>query len=88
MAEVLENRQEALEWWRSKLREAQAQHSSAVIKYQQVCRDYNEGFFDSANGSLALQRAQREVSAALEEYMRVLKIFADLVLRGQPPPDV
>jgi hypothetical protein len=83
-----ESYEEALELWRSKLRAAQAQHSAAVRKYRQASRDYKAGVFQSPDGSLALRQARLEESTALQEYMRVLIIFNDFLIRRQPPPKI
>jgi len=75
--------EEMLALWRSKLREARDQYAAAVERYQQVSRDYKAGLFVPPDGWLALSKAQRNESMALKEYLRVAKIFSDLLLRGR-----
>ncbi|MGA7234856.1 MAG: hypothetical protein WBY44_04210 [Bryobacteraceae bacterium] len=38
------------------------------------------------DGTLALHQAFQRESGALNEYMRVLKIYTDLVIQGKTPP--
>jgi hypothetical protein len=80
------NLHEILELRKSELRLAQARHVAAARKYWQIADDYKQGVFATPDGSLALQQAQREESAALQEYMRALRIFTDLLLRRPSPP--
>jgi len=79
------NHQDTLELWRSKLQEARVQYSLAVKKSQQASR--KSGLFRSHDSGLAIEQAQREEAAALQEYMRTLVIFADFPITGQPPPE-
>jgi sulfur relay (sulfurtransferase) DsrF/TusC family protein len=76
------------ELWIFKLREAQLRHSAAVETQRQLSRAYKAGLFLSADRVFALQQAQREENLALQEYMRVLKIFTDFLLKGELPPQV
>jgi len=82
------NYEETLELWRSRLRDAQVQHSEAVKKYRRAARDYKVGALPCPDGGLALRQALRAESLALEEYMRVVIIFNDFLIRGQPSPKI
>ena len=71
--------------WRERLRDAR-------LRYQQTAKEFAAtwgGHFQMHliyDSSHAFRQARRVESKALEEYVRVLKIFTNLVLKGEVPP--
>jgi hypothetical protein len=76
------NHQHLLESWRSKVHEAHILHSSAVKRYQQVSGEYKAGLLADS----ALQQAQDELSFVLQQYLSLIKLFTDLVIKTQSLP--
>ncbi len=74
------------EFWSSNLAEARHRYHRAAGDYGRLLQSYDERRPDlnpPACSTLALTREAE--SQALAEYMRVLKIFTDLILRGKVP---
>jgi hypothetical protein len=72
--------------WLEKVRQAQKQYAAALRQFKDVCGEELDVHLTS-DPTLAIQKARQADMQALEEYMRVLKIFTDLVLRGKIPPE-
>jgi hypothetical protein len=66
---------EEQEIWRTKLAQAEVRYAEAGASVAKAVA-LNEGVADAA----ARKRAARE------EYLRLLRIFSDLVMRGKSPP--
>jgi hypothetical protein len=82
-------RQETLRLLKSKLRKAQADYSAATAKYWGIYESYRRNRLSpSRHAWPALSEAQRQESAALQEYMRVLSTISSFLLNGGPPPEI
>ena len=63
------------------------------LKYEEAAKSFKATWgehFEAAPTSdltLAIQRARNIESHALSEYMRVLRVFADLVVHGKLPAE-
>lgn len=80
-------RQELEDRWRSRVTQAQAQYKQAVAKYYTLSQERREGLTPSPDGLPVVSKAHQEEAAALQEYVRVLRIFTDLIVQGRMPPD-
>lgn len=74
--------------WRCRLQQAQERHKLAVETARKVTLENTQRLSESPDSSLALHQVHAQESAALEEYMRVLKIFTELVVNGKMPDGV
>lgn len=72
--------------WRARVRIARANYETAVAVFKQTWAEHYDEHL-TADPSYAIRQARRVEGAALAEYMRVLRIFSDLVLHGRQPPD-
>ena len=79
------NRQELEARWRQRLDVARLRLQFAHTYVKEVQRDLQQGSVPSADGNVALERAQRSENVAVVEYNRVLGIFTDLVVAGKIP---
>jgi hypothetical protein len=75
-------RGELEETWRLKADRAQKRYMAATELYKKLLAE-SQGRVPTADNRL--ERARQTQSAALEEYRRVLKIFAEFTLNGQSP---
>lgn len=72
--------------WRERLRDARR-------RYQETAKEFAAtwgGHFQMhliPDSSHAFRQARRVESQALKEYVRVLKIFTSLAVRGEDPPN-
>ena len=73
--------------WRERLRQSRAKYDVAKAQSRVIVADLKQGLFAAPDGSAALRNAGRTEQAARGEYMRVLKIFNDLVLYGKIPDE-
>ena len=69
--------------WRERLDAARRDYEDARLEASRAVESIT---CDSTSKEMdALSAAQRKESAALDEYMRVLRIFHQLVVRGKKP---
>jgi hypothetical protein len=80
------SRQELEEIWRQRVREARLRYEEACAAFRSTWGEHFETGL-SADPTHAIQEARKVESQALAEYVRVLKIFTELVLRGEAPRD-
>jgi hypothetical protein len=71
--------------WRQRLEKAQGCYRQATAQYRELLREYSQVTPDEPDGALAL--ARREESEALAEYIRVLRLFTELTVKGQMPEE-
>ena len=74
------------EIWVERVRGARERYREATATFQKVW-DENFDIHLAADPTHAIQHARKVESAALNEYVRVLKIFTDLVLNGKVPDE-
>jgi hypothetical protein len=80
------SRQELEEIWRQRVRQARLRYEDASAAFRSTWGEHFETRL-SADPMHAIQQARKVESQALTEYVRVLKIFTELVLRGKAPRD-
>jgi hypothetical protein len=79
-----QSRQELEDIWRERVREAR-------IKYEQASKAFRATWGEqferelTTDPTFAIEQARNREVAALKEYMRVLKVFTDLVVHGKRP---
>jgi hypothetical protein len=72
--------------WRERLREARLKYEEAAKAFRATWGEHFESR-PTADPTLAIQQARNIESQALSEYMRVLEVYADLVVNGKLPPE-
>lgn len=73
--------------WRNKLARAWAQYENAKEKCRVRSDEWHLDLTPSPDGGHAFRTAQQEESAALREYMRVMRVITDFVVRGRKLPE-
>ena len=87
MAMEAEARRRAEEIWREKLHQAQNRYQFATAQSRQLQAEYSTGSVPSADGDFSLRKALRSENEARSEYMRVLRVFTQLILHGERPEE-
>ncbi len=74
--------------WRERLEESHVRYKAASQEYRRLLQQQEpDGSVPGAGSPLAI--ARQAESAALAEYSRILRIFADLTIHGKlPPPEM
>jgi hypothetical protein len=72
--------------WRERLREARLKYEEASDAFRATWGEHFESRL-TANPTLAIERARDIETAALCEYVRVLRIYTDLTVHGKLPPE-
>jgi hypothetical protein len=83
---MAQSKQELQGIWKGRLREAYLRYQEASDAFRAIWGEH----FDpklTVDGNLAIQQARKAESQALSKYARVLKIYADLVVRNKLPPE-
>jgi hypothetical protein len=86
MAEPVCNSPSDQEYWRSRLAAAEQDYHRLSDELQQVLRDQANCGLPPDRDPAVLAARERKTAARVE-YLRILRIFTDLVLRGKVPPD-
>jgi len=73
--------------WRTRLAEAKRNHDQAVAHFRRAAEEYRVKEIPASDGSLGLHQAISGESRARREYIRVLRLFTDLVVHGKIPQD-
>jgi hypothetical protein len=71
--------------WREKLRVAESRYQIASVNTRQIQAEYTRRSMPTADGAFALQRATSLENEARLEYVRVLRLFTQLILCGEQP---
>ena len=79
------SRKDIEDFWRARLQRAREQHQNAMDESRRAILDHALGASEPPDGSFALQQLHTRESAALREYMRVLKVFTDLIVNDKIP---
>ena len=85
--EDAEARKRAEQIYREKLRQAQNRYQFATAQIRQLQAEYSTGSVPSADGDFALRNALRNENDARSDYMRVLRVFTQLILHGEQPEE-
>jgi hypothetical protein len=73
--------------WQAHVRSARQRYEEESSEFSRVTADFREGLYQASDGGTALRLARRRESLALNEYMRALQIYTDLVLKGILPEE-
>jgi hypothetical protein len=79
------SREELENLWRTRLDKAADRYNTAKKTYRLVADEDRQGLTPSPDGRYAIRQARQEEAAARAEYIRVLRIFTDLILHGKIP---
>ena len=71
--------------WREKVRNARIRYEQATKAFRATWGEHFEERLTS-DPTFAIEQSRKVESEALAEYVRVLKIFTDLVIHGKQPP--
>jgi len=85
MGEQKQSRTELEQVWRTRLNESRTRYDLSVTQCRKVVEEQNQFPMPAPDGSFAVRKALTQESAARSEYMRVLRIFTDLVVQGKIP---
>jgi hypothetical protein len=80
-----QSRRDLLDEWRTRVQAAERAYKEAATEAAAALEDFTST--SGAEDIQAFQESQDRASAALDEYMRVLKIFHELTVPGKLPPD-
>lgn len=80
-------REESEAIWQKRLEDAKQRLEFASNYLQEVRDDLNSGGVSLADGHFAYRRAIRAERIARSEFLRVLRIFHDLVVNGKLPAE-
>ena len=72
--------------WRERLRTARRRYQETAKEFAATWGEHFQMHL-IPDSSHAIRQARRVESKALEEYVRVLKIFTNLFVRGEIPPN-
>jgi hypothetical protein len=72
--------------WRQRVDAARLRHQEQSKAFREVWEDHFDARLN-ADGAHAIQRAREAESKALNEDVRALRIFAELVTQGKTPPE-
>ena len=87
MAAVTPSQKLLEDLWRERLDAHRVSYQQAKIGYAQAIKQGAEGSCPGVDGSFAIQKALRAENRALSEYLRVLRIFTELILHGNVPEE-
>lgn len=77
-----------VELWRGRLAAAKAGYETAVERFRTASEDFRSNHTPSPDGGFSVHLAIAAESSARKEYMRVLRLFTDLVLYGKIPEEI
>ena len=74
--------------WRERVLLAREKYELAVGQCREIVKEQQKWPLPAPDGSAAVKKALQHESLAREEYMRVLRIFTDLMLRRKLPSNL
>jgi len=83
----IENHQDLEKLWHDRLVEARKKYDVAVTETRTASDDFRTQQLPTPDGGGNLAGALKAEGRARDEYMRVLRIFSDLVLQGERPEE-
>jgi hypothetical protein len=83
----VDSHQHLTEAWHARVMSARKKYDLAVSLTRIASQDFRTRQLPTPDGGSNLVGALRTESRARDEYMRVLRIFSDLVLRGEIPKE-
>ena len=81
-------REQLEDLWRARLQDAKGQYDVSVQIAKEATELWNQRVFPPTDGSVNLRKALQAENLARREYMRVLQMFTELILRGKIPEEV
>jgi len=73
--------------WRGRLLDARKKYDLAVTESKTVGTDFTAGTLPTPDGGQNMVNTLRAETRARNEYLRVLRIFTDLVVSGKRPEE-
>ena|SRR5271165_1334080 len=73
--------------WRTRLAEAKRNYHQATTQFRLAADEHRKGEIPSPDGSLRLSQAISAEARARGEYVRILRLFTDLIMHGRAPKD-
>jgi hypothetical protein len=83
---MAQSKRELEDVWRERLREARRKYEEAANAFKATWGEHFESRL-TVDPTHAIEQARNVESRALSQYMRVLKVFTDLVVHGKLPPE-
>jgi hypothetical protein len=80
-------KQDVEEIWRRRLSEAKGRYEVAVARFQTASEEFRNHHTTPPDGGFGVHLAIAAESSARKEYMRVLRLYTDLLLHGKVPED-
>lgn len=80
--------QDVEELWRGRLAAAKSGYETAVARFRTASEDFRSHHTPSPDGGFSVHLAIAAESSARKEYMRVLRLFTELVLYGKIPDEI
>ena len=81
------SREEWEDLWRRRLETATEAQRRAAAEVKRIIESKGSGALSGPDGEFALQQALRVEGRTRADFVRVLRIFTDLILRRSKPPD-
>jgi hypothetical protein len=85
MGDQRQLRAEVEQVWRARLADSRRKYDLSVAQCRNALAEQKRFAMPAPDGSFAVRQALLRESTARDEYMRVLKVFTDLVIRGTIP---
>src|SRR4051794_14141670 len=82
-----QSRAELEQLWRTRLLECGAKYESCVAEFRKVLEEQRQVGTSAGGRSIAERNALLRKSVARKEYIRVLRIFTDLLVSGKVPEE-
>ena len=82
-----QSRDELEDSWRARLENARTQHRLASEDFQKALQEQGSGLTLAPDEPYAVRLARQRESDARKEYMRVLRMFSDLVMHDKIPEE-
>jgi hypothetical protein len=73
--------------WQTRVRVAKQRYEESSREFIRLAGDLKNGRYQPPDCSEVLRQARQRECFALDEYMRILQIFSDLVVNGKLPED-
>jgi hypothetical protein len=80
-------RHEIEDLWRDRVKMARCKYEDSVVEFTKILAEQKHWPLPAPDGSTAVRNARIQESAALNDYMRTLKIYTDLVVSGKIPEE-
>lgn len=71
--------------WRAQLDQARERYDFAVTQCRKTLQEHQHRLLPPPDGSAAVRLSLRLESDTRAEYMRILRIFTDLIVNGKTP---